>query len=130
MNGIINFLTFIDNNWTCLVIIIGLAITLYKKLKFYIPMTDEEKIELAMESIRSVIEEKVAKAEVEWADYKKTGYIKKSQVISELYTQFPILSKYVNQDELVTRIEELIDEALVNINKTINENNLMYEKTE
>lgn len=130
MNGIINFLTFIDNNWTYIIIIIGLVITLYKKLKFYIPMTDEEKIELAMESIRSVIEEKVAKAEVEWADYKKTGYIKKSQVISELYTQFPILSKYVNQDELITRIEELIDEALVNINKTINENNLMYEKTE
>ena len=36
LHGIQNFLQFINDNWTCIVVIIGLLISLYKKIENYL----------------------------------------------------------------------------------------------
>ena len=47
LNGIQNFLQFINNNWTTIVVIISLIIAIGKKAYDYFTKSDEEKIEVA-----------------------------------------------------------------------------------
>ena len=54
----------------------------------------------------------ISKAETDWAEWEKTGSIKRSQVIAQIFKDYPILSKVTDQDELIAWIDGLINEAL------------------
>ena len=43
LTGIENFLRLINDNWTTILVIIGLIAGVYKKIQIYIGKTDEEK---------------------------------------------------------------------------------------
>ena len=45
--GIQNFLQIINDNWTTIIVIIGLIVAIVKKAKDYLSKSDEEKIEIA-----------------------------------------------------------------------------------
>ena len=62
----------------------------------------------------------MSNAEITWSDYAKSGEIKKSEVISKIYSEFPILKEYINQDELIEIISKMIDDEMDNLNKAIN----------
>lgn len=119
LDGIMNFLKFINDNWTMIIIIIGLIISLYMKIKNYLKLSNEEKVALAKEQIRDIMLSLVSKAELDWSEYKKSGSIKRSQVIDAIYAQYPILREVVDQEELLAWIDRVIDEALEEMHKII-----------
>lgn len=122
LNGIKNFLELIEANWTVIVVIIGLAIAIAKKVKDYIGKSDEEKIEIAKQQIQEIILKLISDAEVDYEEWKKAGGIKRSQVIEEIFIEYPVLSKAVDQKELIEWIDEIIDEGLVTLREIVAEN--------
>lgn len=123
LNGIKNFLEFINQNWTTLIIIAGLIIAIVKKAKSYFSKSDEEKIEIAKQQVKEIILKLISDAEVDYEEWKKAGSIKRSQVIKEIFIEYPILSKAVDQEELINWIDEMIDESLVTLREIVKENN-------
>lgn len=71
------------------------------------------------EAILQVVKASVLKlmtdAEIDFANYKKSGEIKKSQVISNIYKQFPQLTKIKNQEELQKEISDIIEGEMTKI---------------
>ena len=112
LTGIYNFLEYINAHWTEIIVIVGLLIALYKKIKDYSVKSDEEKIEIAKKQIKETMLRLVTDAEKDYYEWVKAGAIKRSQVIEEVFMMYPILSKAVNQEELITWIDDVIKEAL------------------
>lgn len=122
LTGIQNFLQFINDNWTTILVIIGLCIAIGKKVKDFLKKSDEEKIEIAKTQGREMILKLVTDAEKDYEEWNKAGSIKRSQVISKLFDSYPVLSKVVDQDELIKWIDSEIDNALVVLRQVIEEN--------
>ena len=122
LNGIKNFLSLINDNWTTILVIIGLALALWKKIESYSKLSTEKKIEIAKKQISENILKLIPQAEKDYAEWDKAGSIKRSEVISEIYKEYPILAKVVNQKELVKWIDEQIDNALPTLRDIIKEN--------
>ena len=112
LNGIKNFLEFLNNNWTIIVVIIGLAIAAFEKIKSYLSTTKEEKIAIAKAQIQETVLQLVTEAELEYEEWVSAGSIKRAQVIAEIYEEFPILSKITDQENLIAWVDEAIDNAL------------------
>ena len=122
LNGIKNFLSLINDNWTTILVIVGLALALWKKIKSYSKLSTDKKIEIAKKQISENILKLITQAEKDYAEWEKAGSIKRSEVISEIYKEYPILAKVVNQEELVKWIDEQIDNALPTLRDIIKEN--------
>lgn len=122
LNGIKNFLSLINDNWTTILVIIGLAVALWKKIESYSKLSTDKKIEIAKKQISENILKLITQAEKDYAEWEKAGSIKRSEVISEIYKEYPILAKVVNQEELVKWIDEQIDNALPTLRDIIKEN--------
>ena len=122
LNGIKNFLSLINDNWTTILVIIGLALALLKKIESYSKLSTDKKIEIAKKQISENILKLITQAEKDYAEWEKAGSIKRSEVISEIYKEYPILAKVVNQDELVKWIDEQIDNALPTLREIIKQN--------
>ena len=119
LNGIKNLLQFLNNCWPVIVIIIGLAVALFEKIKNYLNTTKEEKIEIAKAQIQETVLQLITEAELEWDEWEHTGSIKRAQVIAQIYDTYPILSKIIDQDTLIEWIDEVIDEALETLRSII-----------
>lgn len=122
LNGIKNFLSLINDNWTTILVIIGLALALWKKIESYSKLSTDKKIEIAKKQISENILKLITQAEKDYAEWEKAGSIKRSEVISEIYKEYPILAKVVNQEELVKWIDEQIDNALPTLREIIKQN--------
>lgn len=120
LNGIKNFLEFVNQNWTTLVIIAGLLIGLYQKISTYLKKSNEEKVEIAKHQIREIMLKMISDAECDYDEWNKAGEIKRSQVIKKIYEMYPILSKVVNQEELTEWIDAEIDDSLETLNDIVN----------
>lgn len=112
LTGIQNFLEYVNAHWTEIIVIVGLLIALYKKIKDYAVKSDEEKIAIAKKQIKETMLRLVTDAEKDYYEWVKAGAIKRSQVIEEIFMMYPILSKAVNQEELIAWIDDVIKEAL------------------
>ena len=122
LNGIKNFLSLINDNWTTILVIVGLALALWKKIESYSKFSTDKKIEIAKKQISENILKLITQAEKDYAEWEKAGSIKRSEVISEIYKEYPILAKVVNQEELVKWIDEQIDNALPTLREIIKQN--------
>lgn len=122
LNGIKNFLSLINDNWTTILVIVGLALALWKKIESYSKLSTNKKIEIAKKQISENILKLITQAEKDYAEWEKAGSIKRSEVISEIYKEYPILAKVVNQEELVKWIDEQIDNALPTLRDIIKQN--------
>lgn len=122
LNGIKNFLSLINDNWTTILVIVGLALALWKKIESYSKLSTDKKIEIAKKQISENILKLITQAEKDYAEWEKAGSIKRSEVISEIYKEYPILAKVVNQEELVKWIDEQIDNALPTLRDIIKQN--------
>ena len=123
LNGIKNFLEIINQNWVTICVIISLILGAYKKFKAWLSQTDEQKIEYALSMIRETMLRFVTKAEENYADWFKAGSIKRAEVIDELFKQYPILAKAIDQEALIKKIDDAIDAALPELRKIIEETN-------
>ena len=120
LNGIKNFLEFLNTNWTTLAVIIGLLIGLYQKISTYLKKSNEEKVAIAKQQIREIMLKMISDAECDYDEWNKAGEIKRSQVIKKIYEMYPILSKVVNQEELTEWIDAEIDNSLETLNDIVN----------
>ena len=119
LTGINNVLMFINDHWTQLTIILGLGTLLWKKAKAFLAKSDEEKIQIALKQAREIILDKVTAAEIDYSEWKKSGAIKRAQVLDEIFKQYPILSKITSQEEIIKKLDEYIDEALETLREII-----------
>ena len=117
---IITMLEFVNNNWGLFMILLALIFSIYVKVKGFIKLTPEQKIDIAKKAIKENILAYISDSEKTWLDYKKTGQVKRSEVISKIYNDYPILKEYFNQEELIEFIDNLIDESLPEVNKIFN----------
>ena len=124
LTGIRNFLEIINDNWTIIIVVVGLCIALYQKISKYIKMSNDDKVEIAKKQIKEVILKLISDAECEYSEWVAAGSIKRSQVIAELYIKYPILSKFSDQDKLIEWIDEEIDNALDTLREVIEQNTI------
>lgn len=122
LNGLKNFLETVNDNWTTILVIIGLIIAIIKKIKNYVTKSDEEKIVIAKEQITQSILKLISEAEKDYSDWTKAGTIKRSQVIDTIYTKYPILSKVTDQESLINFIDEAIDNSLSTLRVLVQQN--------
>ena len=122
LNGIQNFLQFINSNWTSIMVIIGLCVAIGRKAKNYFSKSNDEKIAIAKTQIHEMILKMISDAEEDYEEWNKAGSIKRSQVIGVIFNTYPVLSTVVNQDELIEWIDNEIDNALITLRKVIEEN--------
>ena len=122
LNGIKNFLSLINDNWTTILVIIGLALALWKKIESYSKLSTDKKIEIAKKQISKNILKLITQAEKDYVEWEKAGSIKRSEVINEIYKEYPILAKVINQEEVVKWIDEQIDNALPTLREIIKQN--------
>lgn len=122
LDGVKNFLQFINDNWTSIIIIISLIIAIVQKTKSYLSKSNDEKIAAAKSQIKEVILKLISDAEVDYEDWNKAGSIKRAQVIQKIFTDYPVLSKVANQEELIEWIDTMIDESLKELRKIVAQN--------
>lgn len=122
LDGIYNFLSFVNNNWTMIAAIFVLIIAIGKKAQDFFGKSQEEQVEIAKAQIKEVMLRLVTEAECDYYEWIKSGEIKRAQVIDEVFAMYPILSKVTNQAEVIAWIDEAIDEALKTMRKIFEEN--------
>lgn len=129
LNGLHNFLQFVNDNWGMIAATVLLALAIIKIIINFFVKTDEEKIDIAKKQIQETMLKLVTNAETDYLEWVSAGAIKRSQVIDEVFKKYPILSKVANQEELIVWIDEVIDTALEEMRKifekqTINESSV------
>lgn len=119
LDGIKNFLQFVNDNWTTIIIIISLCIALYQKIKNYVSKSNDEKIAVAKQQVQEVILKLISDAEVDYTEWVKTGSIKRAQVIKKIFEDYPVLAKVTDQTALIEWIDETIDNALKTLREIV-----------
>lgn len=122
LDGVKNFLELVNENWTTIIVIIGLVIAVTKKAINYFSKSDEEKIAIAKKQIQETMLKLITDAEQDYEEWKQAGSIKRAQVIDELFTNYPILSKVTDQEDLIKWIDDTIDEALITLREIVETN--------
>jgi len=122
LNGIKNFLQFINDNWTTIVVIISLIVAIWQKAKGSFQKSNDKKFEIAKAQIAQVALKLITDAEVDYSSWNKAGSIKRSQVIQKIYNDYPILSKVADQNAVVEWIDNTINESLKSLRKIVAEN--------
>lgn len=112
----------INDNWTTIIVIIGLLIGIFKKIQDFLNKTDEEKIAIAKKQIQETMLKMITTAEQDFESWNQAGSIKRSQVIKEVYQKYPILSKATNQEQMIAWIDEQINNSLKTLRKVIKQN--------
>lgn len=122
MEGLQKFLQLLNDNWTSILVCIGLVIGIVKKTQDYMSKSQDEKIEIAKKQIQTTILKMISDAEVDWQEWSKAGSIKRAQVIKQIYEEYPILSKVIDQKALIEWIDEQIDSALDTLREIVKTN--------
>lgn len=129
MESLKNFLQWIYDNFALIICICGLLVGIYQKAKSYITASDEEKkkqfneaVEITKTKIKERMLTMVNEAEEDYKNWVKAGSLKRSEVISKIYEDYPILSEIVDQESLINFIDETIDDALVTLREILGEN--------
>lgn len=122
LNGLLNFLQFLYDNWTVIIVIISLIIAIVQKTKSYFSKSNDEKISIAKAQIREVVLKLISDAEVDYESWNQAGSIKRSQVIQKIFADYPILSKATDQDSIIQWIDDAINDSLKTLRKIVAEN--------
>lgn len=117
-----NFLQLVNDNWTVIIVIVALLISIDKKAKEFFSKSDDEKIAIAKKQVQETMLKLITDAEIDWQDYKKSGSVKRAQVIEEIFEKYPVLSKVTDQEALIAWIDETIDDALKTMREVFTEN--------
>lgn len=123
MQGLVNTANFILENWSNIVFVAAVFIAVFFRIKKFFSMSKEDQKEAVLKVVKEEILKIMSDAEKDWDNYVKSGEIKKSQVINTIYEQFPALSSFANQDEIIKQISDMIDEVKPTMDK-------IFEKTE
>ena len=103
-------------------LVIAIIAGLVRSIISYYTMNEEQRVQAALKVISEELMKMMVQAEIQWKDYKKSGELKRSQVIKDIYNQFPFLSRYMDQEKLVQTIYEMIDKQMDNMNELMKKN--------
>lgn len=120
--GVQNFLRFLSEHWVAIVIDVCIAVFFVKRVIAFLRTTKEEKIDIAKTQIRSIVLKLVADAEEDYAEWNKSGSIKRAQVIQQIFDSYPVLERVVNQQEIIHWIDGVINDALNEMRQSVAEN--------
>lgn len=112
LEGIKNFLHFLNDNWTMIATILLLIAVLVKKICDFVNKSNEEKIAIVKKQIQQSMLKFVTEAEIDYQEWISAGAIKRSQVVNQIYEKYPILSRITDQEELIKWVDEMIDKSL------------------
>lgn len=122
MNAIKNMLQFVNNNWAWIVVVIALIVYVALRIRKHFTDADNKDFDIAKAQVANVILRLVAGAEEEYKTVRGAGAIKRAQVIAQIYENYPILSRIVDQEAVTTWIDTLIDDALGNLRRIAEKN--------
>ena len=122
MDGFINFLMFVNNHWTEIIVIIGLLLAVGKKVAAYLNMSDDEKIAIAKKQLGETMLKLVTQAEKDYNAWVQAGAVKRSEVIDAIFQKYPILNRVTDQETLIAEIDKMIDAALVEMREIFSKN--------
>lgn len=122
LDGIKNFLQFINDNWTVIIIILSLIFALYQKIKGLFKKDKDVRFEVAKAQIKETMLKLISDAEIDYQTYNKAGSIKRSQVIQKVFNDYSILSKVADQQGIIDWIDDTINESLKTLRKFVAEN--------
>lgn len=122
MLGFQKFLIFIYQNFTTIMVCIGLIIGITQKIYTFMQKSQDEQIAIAKKQIKEIMLKMVSEAEVDYDEWNKAGSIKRSQVIKKIFELYPILSKAIDQQDVVNWIDYQIDSSLETLAEVIKAN--------
>ena len=122
MDGFMNFLMFVNNHWTEIIVIIGLLLAVCKKVATYLNMSDDEKIAIAKKQLGETMLKLVTQAEKDYNTWVQAGAVKRSEVIDAIFQKYPILNRVTDQETLIAEIDKMIDAALVEMREIFSKN--------
>ena len=122
LNGVYNFLSFIEANWTMMLAIAMLIVSIVKKTMNFLAKSNEEKVLIAKAQISEAMLRLVTEAETDYREWISAGAVKRSQVIDQIFADYPILSKVTNQQEIIAWMDDTIDEALETMREIFEKN--------
>lgn len=133
LDGIYNFLKFLNENWTLICSIVVVALAIVNKAQAFFAKTKEEQeaiakaelekqIAIAKAQIGEIMLRLVTEAEKDYRQWLSAGEIKRAQVINEVFEMYPILSKVTNQEEIIAFLDDTINEALKTMRKIFEQN--------
>ena len=120
MQSIVKALKWLYDNWSVVVIVIGLLTAVIVKLKAWSKLSADEKLqaansekEKALTQLKQLALSWVTVLEEKWSGIEKSGYIKKSEFFERVYDKLPVLSQY--SDEIEQTVSDIIDGALIEL---------------
>lgn len=122
MTGLENFLGYLSENWVMILVLIGAAFSIGKLISRYLALSNEEKIEVAKKLIREAMLKMITEAEIDFEEWNKSGSIKRSKVIADIYEKYPILSKAASQEAVIAFIDGEINSSLKTLREILKEN--------
>ena len=122
MNGLKNFLQYLSDNWTGIMVCIGIIVGIVNRTLVYLNKSNDLKLAVAKQQIKEIVLRMITDAEIDFNDWEQSGKIKRSQVIEEIYAKYPILAKAKSQKEVVDFIDTQIDNALKELRSVIEKN--------
>lgn len=125
MNGILNFLTWLSDNWTMILMCVVIVISLAQRAKVFFSKSKEEQVKIALEQVRLGMLDLVTEAEKTYGS--GTGTLKRSQVIQKVFERYPILSKVTSVDSLTIQLDKMINDSLSDMRKLL-ESNESFQK--
>lgn len=130
MESIKNLLEFLYRNWTSILICAGCIAGIFKKTKDWRTKSKEERAEIAKTQIRETMLNLITRAEIDYETWSKSGSIKRSQVIKEIFDEYPILSQVANQEEIIEWIDIEINNSLKTLREIVKENTVVDKQKE
>lgn len=128
MTAIENFLSYLSENWVMILVLIGAAFSIGKMISKYLSLSNEEKVEVAKKLIKEAMLKMITEAEIDFEEWNKSGSIKRSKVIADIYEKYPILSKAASQEEVIAFIDSEINNSLKTLREVLKENKKEGEK--
>ena len=128
MTAIENFLGYLSENWVMILVLIGAAFSIGKMINKYLSLSNEEKVEVAKKLIKEAMLKMITEAEIDFEEWNKSGSIKRSKVIADIYEKYPILSKAASQEEVIAFIDSEINNSLKTLREVLKENKKEGEK--
>lgn len=125
MNGITNFLTFLNDNWTLIIACVAAIGGIVAKTVNWFKSNKQDRRKSAIEAVRRSMLALVTEAEQAYGA--GTGTVKRSQVLERIFAQHPILAQAVNIEETTNMLDEMIDEALKELRKLLEDNEAFYD---
>lgn len=122
MTGIERFIGFLSENWVMILVLTGTLISISKLVSKYLALDNAEKIETAKKLIKEIMLKMITEAEIDFEEWNKSGSIKRSKVIAEIYDKYPILSKAASQEEVIAFIDAEINNSLKTLREILKEN--------